>query len=206
MTLLDMTFPENNAANFNTLAKTAYQNCSTNITAINTSLSAILATGQMGDEYDDEKTGGYTVGDIVYDLTTGFSYRAIQTQAEGAVQPLSDVSYWTLIAGDNKAELINALGSISSNTEIDLDDGIYVTATIGAALTFTFSNPPPAGYAGGFFLKLTNGGAYTITWPDSVDWDGAVAPSLLAAGINLLSFTTDDNGTTYRGVVIWESE
>jgi hypothetical protein len=50
-------------------------------------------------------------------------------------------------------------------------------------------------------LELTNGGAFAITWPGSVDWPGGVAPTLTASGKDQLVFTTRDAGTTWLGFV-----
>lgn len=92
-----------------------------------------------------------------------------------------------------------ALGSISTNTTIDWSAGSYVTATIGGALTFTFSNPAPTGKACVAYLQLTNGGSAVITWPVSVTWSGGTAPTLRASGVDLLRFYTQDGGTTWFG-------
>lgn len=43
--------------------------------------------------YDTGKTGGYSVGDVVYSVS-GEPYRCIQAQAEGVVQSLTSTSYW----------------------------------------------------------------------------------------------------------------
>ena len=72
---------------------------------------------------------------------------------------------------------------------------------IDEACTFTFSNPPASGDFGAFVLELTNGGAFTVTWPASVDWPGGTAPTLTASGVDQLVFTTRDGGTTYFGFV-----
>ena len=92
-----------------------------------------------------------------------------------------------------------ALGSINTNTTIDWSVGSYVTATIGGALTFTFSNPAPTGKACVAYLQLTDGGSAVITWPVSVTWSGGTAPTLRASGVDLLRFYTQDNGTTWFG-------
>ncbi|MBT4877923.1 MAG: hypothetical protein HON48_22310, partial [Desulfobacula sp.] len=103
------------------------------------------------------------------------------------------------------AETTQALGSISSNTAIDLESGNVVTCTIGAALIFTFSNPPATGKTGYLVLEITNGAAYTITWPGAVSWDGGSAPTLQASGVDTLVFYTRDAGTTWRGVRGWKA-
>jgi hypothetical protein len=77
----------------------------------------------------------------------------------------------------------------------------FFSATLDQACTFTFSNPPASGDFGCFVLELTNGGAFIITWPASVDWPGGTAPTLTASGVDQLAFTTRDGGTTYFGFV-----
>jgi hypothetical protein len=37
------------------------------------------------------------------------------------------------------------------------------------------------------------------TWPASVDWAGATAPTLTAAGVDTLEFITSDGGTIWSG-------
>jgi len=98
-------------------------------------------------------------------------------------------------------ESVNALGSLVGDAnEIDLELGNVVTATVDStAQTFTFINPPVSGTAGSFTLILTNGGSQTITWPASVDWADAEEPTLTAAGIDILTFTTFDGGTIWYG-------
>jgi len=75
-----------------------------------------------------------------------------------------------------------------------------VTGTVDTSTTtFTFSNPSASGTACSFTLILTNGGSQTVNWPASVDWAGAAAPALTAAGVDVLTFTTVDAGTTWYG-------
>lgn len=99
------------------------------------------------------------------------------------------------------SEDVNAIGSIGGGTQdIDLVSGNVVTGTVDTSeTTFTFSNPPTSGDAGSFTLILTNGGSQTVNWPASVDWAGGTAPTLTAAGVDILVFTTIDAGTTWYG-------
>jgi hypothetical protein len=94
----------------------------------------------------------------------------------------------------------NALGSGSGSRTIDLTLGNFVSATIAGTTTWTFSNPIASPAAIGFVLELTNGGSATQNWPASVRWPGGTAPTLTAAGIDVLTFITDDGGTNWRGV------
>ena len=84
--------------------------------------------------------------------------------------------------------------------DVDLALGNVFTKTISGAQTLTFSNPPATGKGGAFTLILTNGGSATITWRTSVDWPAATAPTLTAAGVDVLTFTTIDAGTIWYGI------
>ena len=98
-------------------------------------------------------------------------------------------------------EITNALGSVTGATSIDLTDGNSVTATVTGAVTWTFSNPTASDELCGFTLKLVDGGSAAQTWPASVDWPAATAPTLTASGTDVLVFFTVDGGTTWYGFV-----
>ena len=95
----------------------------------------------------------------------------------------------------------SAVGSTGATRTFDLSVANFFSATLDQACTFTFSNPPASGDFGAFVLELTNGGAFEITYPASVDFVGGVAPTLTASGVDQLVFTTRDGGTTYFGFV-----
>jgi hypothetical protein len=95
----------------------------------------------------------------------------------------------------------SAIGATGATATIDMEVANFFSATLDQACTFTFSNPPASGDFGGFVLELTNGGAFVITYPASVDFVGGVAPTLTAAGVDQLVFTTSDGGTTYFAFV-----
>ena len=99
---------------------------------------------------------------------------------------------------------VNAIGSIGGGTQdIDLDDGRSVSGTVDTSTTtFTFSNPKATGNEDGFVLYLTNGGSQTVNWPASVDWVAATAPTLTAAGVDVLVFSTINGGTIWNGFVV----
>jgi hypothetical protein len=95
----------------------------------------------------------------------------------------------------------SALGSVSTAATIDMTAANFFSATLGGACTFAFTNPCTTGDFGGFVLELTNGGSATVNWPAAVDFPGGTAPTLTAAGVDLLVFVTRDAGTTYHGMV-----
>ena len=103
---------------------------------------------------------------------------------------------------DQKIFMQGPYGTTSavSASEINLANGSVFTKTISANTTFTITGAP-SGKAASFSLVLTNGGAYTITWPSSVKWAGGNVPTLTASGVDLLTFLTPDGGTTWYGVL-----
>lgn len=85
---------------------------------------------------------------------------------------------------------------------ISLTTGNYFTKTISSTTAFTVSNVPASGTTASFILELTNGGAFTVNWWAGVKWAGGTAPTLTAAGVDILGFYTHDGGTTWRGLVL----
>jgi hypothetical protein len=153
--------------------------------------------------------GSLAEGEIAANTNTG-SPRIYLGLSGGTIATITPVSGVPIDMADNLLTRplvkdygmeLYAHGSRNAATTIDLTNGNVQTATVTGAFTFTFSNPTASGDACSFLLELTNGGAYTVTWPTSVDWSGGNAPVLTAAGVDLLVFYTRDGGTTWHGVV-----
>jgi len=87
-------------------------------------------------------------------------------------------------------------------SSIDLATGNYFTKTITGATTFTVANIPASGVSQSLILDLTNGGAGAITWWSGTKWAAGTAPTLTAAGRDVLGFFTHDGGTTWTGLVL----
>lgn len=113
-------------------------------------------------------------------------------------------------AGDTLSGLLN-LNTVTqahvhvasgSSVTLDLSTAQSFDLTVSGATTVTFANAPSTANAlSGFLLRLVNGGSAAVTWPASVDWPGGTAPSLTPSGTDLLVFTSDDQGATWRGAV-----
>ena len=123
------------------------------------------------------------------------------TQASGIVT--SDAI--GVVSFDNGTiEEVTTVTSSSNAATINLQDGNLFEHDLTENVTYTFSNPAASGRASSFVLKvIQDSSARTITWPSSVDWPAATAPTLTATnnGVDVFVFFTIDGGTTYYGFV-----
>ena len=114
-----------------------------------------------------------------------------------------------VVSFDNgTTEESTAITSSSNAATINLRDGNVFTHTLSENVTYTFSNPAASGRASCFILKVTqDSSARTITWPSSVDWAAATAPTLTttSAGVDVFAFITVDGGTTYYGFTLGQA-
>lgn len=94
------------------------------------------------------------------------------------------------------------VASSLTGTAIDVAIANYFYKTITGNTTFTLTNSPASNIAQAFVLELTNGGAFTITWFAGLTFPGGTAPTLTAAGRDVLAFFTRDGGTTWSGFVV----
>lgn len=92
-----------------------------------------------------------------------------------------------------------ALASVSGTATLDLTKASYFSAYVAGSTTFAFSNPVKSPYVDGFVLKVTNGGAHTVTWPSAVDWPDGTIPTL-SSGTDTFTFISDNGGTDWTGV------
>jgi len=110
-----------------------------------------------------------------------------------------------IVSFDNGTiEEVTTVTSSSNAATINLRDGNLFEHDLTENVTYTFSNPAAAGRASSFVLKvIQDSSARTITWPGSVDWPAATAPTLTATnnGVDVFVFFTIDGGTTYYGFV-----
>jgi hypothetical protein len=103
-------------------------------------------------------------------------------------------------------ETFVAVTSTSNAATVNCEAGNNFSHTLTENTTFTFSNPPATGTAYGFTLKIVqDAGAsgFTVTWPASVDYAGATAPTLTdtANAVDVFVFYTHDGGTNWYGFV-----
>ena len=132
----------------------------------------------------------------------------IQTQLNSKVTPsyTGDVDITGELIVDSYNETFVAVTSTTNATTVNCEAGNNFSHTLTENTTFTFANPPATGTAYGFTLKIVqDAGAsgYTVTWPASVDYAAATAPTLTADAnaVDVLVFYTHDGGTNWYGFV-----
>ena len=111
---------------------------------------------------------------------------------DGSIQPLS------------YAETYVAVTSTTNSTTVNCEAGNTFSHTLTENTTFTFSNPPASGIAYTFSIEIiqdASASGFAVTWPTSVDWPAATAPTLTATASakDIFVFTTRDGGTNWYG-------
>lgn len=91
---------------------------------------------------------------------------------------------------------------MGGSSSIELVRGNLFTKTITEPIAFSILGTPNAGTVASFILELTNGGSSAITWWSGVKWASGTAPTLTAAGVDVLGFYTHDGGATWRGLLL----
>lgn len=155
-----------------------------NVTGLQTALDAKLDTTTAASTYLTTTTAAST-----YQTQSGMSSYLTTSSAS---------STYLALTGGTLTQVSQAIVAVSASA-IDCSAGNFFTKTASGALTWTFTNVPSA-KAFTVILELTNGGTGTQTWPAAVKWPGGTAPTLVASGVDVLGFITDDGGTTWRGV------
>ena len=131
-------------------------------------------------------------------LGTSEASKAVTADANG------DVTLTQELKATSYNESYVAVTSTGAATTVNCETGNTFSHTLTENTTFTFSNPPATGTAYTMTLEVVqDAGAsgYTVTWPTSVDFPAATAPTLTAtaSAVDVFVFTTRDGGTNWYG-------
>jgi len=135
---------------------------------------------------------------------------AIQTQLDTKLSSVDlssytgDVSIVGELVADSYNERYAAVTSTSNATTVNCETGNSFSHVLTENTTFTFSNPPASGTGYTFSIEIiqdASASGFAVTWPSSVDWPAATAPTLTATASakDIFVFTTRDGGTTFYG-------
>ena len=159
--------------------------------------NVVLASGAaLNDTVDIVAYGTFELADVY--TKTASDARYVQPTHTG------DVSITGEFTSTSYNETYAAVTSTSNATTIDCEAGNVFSHTLSENTTFTFSNPPASGTAYGMTIRVVqdaSASGYTLTWPASVDWASATAPTLTADAdaVDVFGFFTVDGGTTWYG-------
>ena len=115
-----------------------------------------------------------------------------------------DIDVTGELIADSYNETYAAVTSSSNATTVNCETGNSFSHTLTENTTFTFSNPPASGTSYTFSIEIiqdAGASGFTVTWPTSVDWPAATAPTLTATASakDIFVFTTRDGGTNWYG-------
>jgi len=98
---------------------------------------------------------------------------------------------------NDMAEKTIVKGNLGATPAFDFSAGGFQTGTNNQTITSsTFTGAVTSDDFCMMVLNLTNGSAFSITWPTTVDWVGGTAPTLTASGLDVLCFFTFDAAAT----------
>jgi len=163
-------------------------------------------TAAAGTFTDLTASGTLTLGGTAVTSTaTEINYLDVTTLGTTEASKVVTADANGVVTFDNGiSEEYTAVTSSSNATTVNLRDGTNFSHTLTENTTFTFSNPAASGKVSSFTLKLVqdaSASGYTVTWPTSVDWPSATAPTLTAtaSAIDYFVFITHDGGTNWYG-------
>ena len=115
-----------------------------------------------------------------------------------------DASFPEELIAKSYNETYASVTSSSNATTVNCEAANSFAHTLTENTTFTFSNPPTSGTAYTLSLELiqdASASGYTVTWPGSVIWPNATAPTLTATGNakDIFVFYTRNGGTAWYG-------
>lgn len=100
--------------------------------------------------------------------------------------------------------------TVGATTPIDFSLANYFEFTVSQATSLVISNVPATLPDGTVpvtrgFLRITNGGAFAVTWPGSIVWPfetaNAAPTGLAASGVDIIEIVTYDAGTTWYAIL-----
>lgn len=149
----------------------------------------LITEQQIGD--------GLTVNNGIISVPEYEGATASTSGTSGLVPPAAAGQHESFLTGGGEYKHITSLGPVSEKSQdlgtisgavtIDLSAGLSVIATVGGATTLAFANVPAGGTVT-VLLRLTNGGAYAVTWGMAPRWGNGIAPVLSESGADYIAF------------------
>ena len=187
LTNIDTTYPIAGQDNDSQGFRDNFTNINTNFTEAKTEIEALQSGTAIASATETNE---------------GVIELATQAEVDAGSDGVRAVTPATLAATPATPELTTTYGTTGA-IALDMAVGTFFTPTgaTSGAITFSFTNPAAAGTVTAFTMILNDAGTNAPVWPASVDWPAATEPTWTAGGIDIVSFITTDNGTTWYGML-----
>lgn len=151
-----------------------------------------MPNGSIGVRDADKEIKG-----VVYASVTAAANAVPQAGEDGALDESWTGNCLKLSGGTLTGAVAESLATVTGEAvTLDLKAANNFTHNVTANTAFTVTANTGNSFQLGT-LVLTNGGAFTVTWPSSFKWADGAPPLLMASGIDVINFFTIDGGTTY---------
>jgi hypothetical protein len=211
------------AVTVNSDASSASSSASTATTKAAEAAASAAAASATANVTEWSSGGTYAEGDNVWSPITYQTFRN-KTGTNTATDPSADSTNWEPVSGnvtttgeqtltnktitgllETKVDTTGVGSPLTQDIDLELGNWFEHDLSVNSPqldTTFSISNVPASGTAASFILEISNPGSATITWFSGVEWAGGSAPTLTAAGRDVLAFYSYDAGTTWNGFVL----
>lgn len=159
-----------------------------------------------------QDVGGYFVGSnveaVLQDIGANYALLSADEDISGDWTVSGSVNFQDNILQRPMVQdfgiLTQDVSSSSGTATINLQLGNSVKITLTENTTMALTNPTATDDLCQVIIKITQddaGGAYTVTWPGSVDWGSGTAPTMSTGNgaVDVYMLKTWDGGTTWLG-------
>lgn len=135
-------------------------------------------------------------GNAALDLADVAGTAATTALASGNAALSSAATKYAISGGLIDGQITTVVTALGLNgSGIPCASGNYFTATLSGDSSVYFDGIPANSYSLAYEVDHQTG---TITWPTSVSWPAATAPTLTTGKTHLFMFITDDSGSSWR--------
>lgn len=178
-------------------------NGSANINIPISAIPATLLTGTIAAERLPQATedviGGARIATTA-EATAGTDNTTIMTPAK--VKAYVDTSVGGSFTAATFTEKLQLLTTSEASLDVNFVNGNVVAFTLTRDITLSFtalaSSSVPQSRTVSFII--TNGGAFSITWPSNITWLNGTAPTLKASGIDIVTLISPNEGINWYAV------
>jgi hypothetical protein len=135
-----------------------------------------------------------------YVTINGSSYMCLVSHTSGIFATDLAAGKWIAVASGTRLKVVKALGNITGAVAIDFTQGDIFTGTLTGNVTFSWVNPPAAGFIQDAELRLTQDGTggRNATWPAGTKSPGAAGFVLTqaAGATDYVGIALESTGTS----------